>query len=313
MAIFADNSHDTPINVPLTLKRGGSIYRLQSCILSLPPRPKGAAAFAPYSRSIMHQSPIVSDSILYRPFVDLDAIAIFLDVDGTILDIAPKPQDVRVPQELRDALQCIVPRVGGAAAFISGRPLADIDRIFAPLKLPAVGGHGAEIRFCPDGEIQRQAIAPFDDELRQRFATIGNLDPRIIVEDKQYSIALHYRLVPTLAAEVMKSVVSICDKWGAGKLDILPGKSVIEVKPRGFNKGTALRQVMAHPLFKGRRPVFVGDDTTDEAAFAVLPEFSGIGFSVGGTMPGTSFNFDGPQDVRVWLERICAGARAEVR
>ncbi len=259
-----------------------------------------------------HQTNEEISAGLIEPLTDLDNIAILLDVDGTLLDIAPKPHDVRVPERLRDALQCLSERLNGALAFISGRSLADIDRIFAPLKLPAVGGHGAEIRPGGDNTYRRMQAA-LDDDIKRHFIQLGKLGPGIVVEDKGYSLALHYRLAPKLGGDIIKSVAAICEKWGCDSLDILPGKSVIEIKPRGFDKGTALRELMAVAPFKGRRPIFVGDDTTDEAAFAVLPDFSGVGFSVGGIVPGASFNFDGPHDVRLWLEQICATSHAEAR
>jgi trehalose 6-phosphate phosphatase len=247
------------------------------------------------------------------PLADFASVAILLDVDGTLLDIAPKPNEVRVPERLRQNLQCIWQRLGGALAFVSGRSLADIDQIFYPLRLPAVGGHGAEIRTSIDNSTYRQRAAPLDGQLKHLFSQIVQLGPGIIFEDKAYSVALHYRLAPQLGGEVIKSVAHICEQDGCDTVEILPGKSVIEIKPRGFNKGTALRELMTYPPFAGRRPLFIGDDTTDDAAFAVLPDFSGIGFSVGGIVPGASFNFDGPQDVRHWLEQISNAARAEAR
>lgn len=247
------------------------------------------------------------------PLADLASVAILLDVDGTLLDIAPRPDEVRVPERLRQNLQRIWHRLGGALAFVSGRSLADIDRIFYPLRLPAVGGHGAEIRPSVDNSTYRQRAAPLDDRLKRLFSEIVKLGPGIIFEDKAYSVALHYRLAPQLGGEVIKSVAHICEQDGCDAVEILPGKSVIEIKPRGFNKGTALRELMTYPPFAGRRPLFIGDDTTDDAAFAVLPDFSGVGCSVGGIVPGASFNFDGPQDVRLWLEQISDGAHAEAR
>ncbi|MBZ0148988.1 MAG: trehalose-phosphatase, partial [Pseudorhodoplanes sp.] len=133
------------------------------------------------------------------------------------------------------------------------------------------------------------------------------------VEDKDYSIALHYRLAPQLGGQVMDAVAAIYDRAGVNSFEILPGKSVVEIKPRGFNKGVGLKYLMRHAPFAGRRPVFVGDDTTDHAAFAVLPDFKGIGYSVGGIVPGASFNFDGPKDVRLWLEDMSRGVAVEAR
>ena len=245
------------------------------------------------------------------PHADLDDVAILLDIDGTLLDIAPTPQEVRVPSSLHTTLEHLSERTGGAIAFISGRPLADIDRIFKPLKLAAVGGHGAEIRHSPKKSSYRQKSAPLDPKLKKRFAEIARLGPGIIVEDKDYSLALHYRLAPQLGGDVVKTVAAICSRWGCDSIDILPGNSVIEIKPRGFDKGSGLCELMTHPPFRGRQPIFIGDDTTDDAAFAVLPHFHGIGFSVGGIVPGATFNFDGPKDVRRWLEQISENSRAD--
>lgn len=235
---------------------------------------------------------------------DLDRTAIFLDVDGTLLDIAPTPLDVYVPDSLRHALYALWHRLDGAIAFISGRPIAELDRIFDPLRLPAVGGHGAEIRFEPKGEIRRSRIATLDDELRADFAQISHIGKGIIVEDKGYSLAIHYRQAPEYGGEIMKNVVAICKNERCDSLEVLPGKLVVEIKPGGYDKGTGLREMMSDENFKGRRPIFIGDDVTDNAAFAALPEFEGTGFSVGGIVKGATFNFDGPQDVRRWLRQL---------
>lgn len=235
---------------------------------------------------------------------DLGRTAIFLDVDGTLLDIAPTPLEVHVPDLLRESLYALWQRLDGAIAFISGRPVAEIDRIFDPLRLPAVGGHGAEIRFEPKGEIRRSRIATLDDELRADFAQIGKIGKGIIVEDKGYSLAIHYRQAPEYGGEIMKNVVAICKNERCDSLEVLPGKLVVEIKPGGYDKGTGLREMMSDEAFKGRRPIFIGDDVTDNAAFAALPEFDGTGFSVGGIVKGATYNFDGPQDVRAWLRRL---------
>jgi trehalose 6-phosphate phosphatase len=243
--------------------------------------------------------------------VDFDEMAVLLDIDGTLLDIAPTPHEVHVSEDLRAMLVRLADRLGGALGLVSGRSLSDIDLIFEPLRLPAVGGHGAEIRPGPAAAPYRMQIPPLDPALKLRFAEIALLDPGIIVEDKDYSLAIHYRLAPQAGGAVIKSVAAICDKQGCDGLSILPGKSVIEIKPRGFDKGSGLQELMSYPPFSGRKPVFVGDDVTDEAAFAVLPRFSGVGASVGGIVPGASFNFDGPKDVRLWLQRLSEGRNGE--
>jgi trehalose 6-phosphate phosphatase len=236
--------------------------------------------------------------------IDPHTNAIFLDIDGTLLDIAPTPLEVKVSDALRATLAALARDFAGAIAFVSGRPIAEMDRLFGPLRLAAVGGHGAEIRFAPDGKIRRSENAMLDDDLRAEFARIGRIGDGVIVEDKGYSLAIHYRLAPQLGGEIMKAVTAVCKDDRCDALEILPGKAVVEIKPGGYDKGTGLREMMSVPPFTGRKPIFVGDDVTDNAAFAVLQDFAGTGFSVGGVVPGTSFNFDGPQDVRGWLRHL---------
>jgi trehalose 6-phosphate phosphatase len=233
-----------------------------------------------------------------------DDIAIFLDIDGTLLDLAPTPLDVMVPDRLQSALANLKANIDGAIAFVSGRPIGEIDRIFSPLKLPAVGGHGAEIRHSPEGPVVRSRTASLSDTLRAEFTEIVRLAPGLLIEDKGYSVAIHFRQAPHIGGKVMEHIATICRNEQCTGLEILPGKLVVEIKPAGYSKGTGLRELMTVSPFQGRTPIFIGDDVTDDAAFAELPNYGGIGFSVGGAMPGAAFNFDGPQDVRRWLERL---------
>jgi trehalose 6-phosphate phosphatase len=236
--------------------------------------------------------------------IDIRKTAILLDIDGTLLDLAPTPHDVRVPPTLRRTLERLQLGTSGALALVSGRSLDDIDLIFKPLKLSAVGGHGAEIRHNANGSADRSSVAPLDDELKQQFAYIARLDPEIIIEDKGYSVAIHYRLAPDKKRAIDDAINAIVSDLPLDWVEVLPGKSVIEVKKLGFSKGTAIRELMSHPPFAGRRPIFVGDDTTDETAFAVMPEFDGLAISVGRMVPGVAKRFETPSDVRRWLERI---------
>lgn len=234
---------------------------------------------------------------------DLDHSAILLDVDGTILDIAPSPQEVRVPDSLRRALATIADSVGGALALVSGRPISDLDAIFAPLRLPLIGGHGAEIRPADGAAVERRA-APLDPALAQTLKDIAARHSGILIEDKGYSLALHYRAVSKLGPALVQEVRQACDAAPGRLIELLNGKAVIEVKTAGINKGTAVRELMSHPPFAGRAPIYIGDDTTDEDAFAVLPEFSGIAISVGRRFAGVDEHFDSPAEVRSWLERL---------
>jgi trehalose 6-phosphate phosphatase len=241
--------------------------------------------------------------------LDIHQVAILLDIDGTLLDIAPTPHDVRVPTTLRRTLAKLQASTGGALALVSGRSLRDIDLIFSPLQLSAVGGHGAEIRLLSNGKAS-QEVLPLDKKLRSRFAAIAESGDGIIVEDKGYSLALHYRLVPEKQRAIEDAVAAICADLPTAFVEVLPGKSVLEIKKIGFNKGSAIQYLMSHPPFAGRRPIFVGDDKTDDAAFAVLPEFNGVAISVGRMVPGVTQRFEAPTDVRRWLERIVEGDKA---
>jgi len=232
--------------------------------------------------------------------INLHHSAILLDVDGTIVDLAPTPRDVVVPPRLKKTLKALCRHTEGAVAFVSGRPLGDLDRLFAPLKLAAVAGHGAEMRVSGRDEPSRYDT-PLGGDLRRQFkALVAKLDG-IILEDKGYSLALHYRLAPQHADTVREAVAAACAVYPKSAIEVLPGKAVIEVKSSAFNKGTGIRELMRFPPFRGRSPVFVGDDVTDRAAFSVLPEFGGTGFSVGHKIPGLAGCFPRPQDVREWL------------
>lgn len=237
---------------------------------------------------------------------DLRETAILLDIDGTILDIAPTPRDVRMPPELRQTLARLQERSGGALALVSGRPLADIDVIFAPLVLAAIGGHGAELRPVPGIEPQRRA-GSLSPELKRALAALTDLGPGILSEDKGYSFALHYRLATDFGPALRAAVADICSALPAGSVEVLPGKAVVEVKPARINKAAAVRELMTYPPFKNRRPIFIGDDVTDEPVFTIIPEFGGLGFSVGRVVAGVNGHFDGPEDVRAWLARLAAG------
>jgi trehalose 6-phosphate phosphatase len=236
---------------------------------------------------------------------DLRECAILLDIDGTIVDIAPTPRQVWVSPELRQTLRRLQNLTGGALALVSGRKLTEIDLLFAPLQLAAVGGHGAEIRPVPGTEPQMRA-GSLSAELKRTLAALTELGPGILVEDKGYSLALHYRLAPELGPALQAGVARICTRMPSGSVEILPGKAVVEVKPAQVSKALAVRELMKYPPFADRHPIFIGDDVTDEPVFGVIPDFGGLGFSVGRTVPGVHGHFERPEDVRAWLARIVA-------
>jgi trehalose 6-phosphate phosphatase len=234
----------------------------------------------------------------------LDECAILLDIDGTLLDLAPTPREVWVPPGLAKTLNRLLLRTSGALALVSGRSLNDIDLIFAPEQFPAVGGHGAEMRISADSEAVATHAPPMDKELKRRLAAIAKLSPGILLEDKGYSLALHYRLAPHAEKAIYEAVSLIRADLPNAPIEVLPGKCVCEIKHSGFNKATGVLELMTFEPFKGRRPIFIGDDVTDESVFAIMPDLGGLAFSVGRRAQGVAGHFDEPRDVREWLARL---------
>jgi trehalose 6-phosphate phosphatase len=237
----------------------------------------------------------------------LDACTFLLDIDGTLLDLARTPREVWVPPGLAATLHALHDRTSGALALVSGRSLNDIDLIFAPDRFPAVGGHGAEMRLSTDSEAVATHAPPMDQELKRRLAAIARLSPGILLEDKGYSLALHYRLAPHAEKAIYEAVSLIRADLPNAAIEVLPGKCVCEIKQAGFDKATGVRELMNHEPFRGRRPIFIGDDVTDESVFAIIPDLGGLAFSVGRHAQGVAGHFDQPSDVRAWLKRLTDG------
>jgi trehalose 6-phosphate phosphatase len=234
----------------------------------------------------------------------LSETAVLLDVDGTLLDLAPTPREVWVPPGLAKTLQRLHKRTNGALALVSGRSINDIDLIFAPDQFPAVGGHGAEMRIEADSELVAAHAPPMDKELKRRLAAIARLSPGILLEDKGYSLALHYRLAPHAEKAIYAAVSLIRADLPNAPIEVLPGKLVCEIKHSGFTKASGVMELMRHEPFKGRRPFFIGDDVTDESVFAIMPDIGGLAFSVGRRARGVAGHFDAPSDVREFLAHL---------
>ncbi len=235
---------------------------------------------------------------------DLSETAILLDIDGTLLELMPTPREVWVPPDLTKTLNRLMVRTNGALAMVSGRSLNDIDLIFAPDQFPAVGGHGAEMRLDPETESVATHAPPMDRELKRRLAAIAKLSPGILLEDKGYSLALHYRLAPHAEKAIYAAVSLIRADLPNAPIEVLPGKCVCEIKHSGFTKATGVRELMMHEPFKGRRPLFIGDDVTDETVFGIMPDYDGLAFSVGRRAKGVAGHFDAPSDVREFLAHL---------
>lgn len=240
--------------------------------------------------------------------LDLKTVALLLDVDGTIIDIGPSPTEVQVSDALIESLKRLFDLTGGAVALVSGRPIADLDRLFAPLRLPVVGGHGAEMR-VRDNEVLYWA-KPLPQALRQQLASAAQLSPGIVIEDKSYSLALHYRKAPRQAEQLRRHVAASRTAFPAEPTELLLGKAMLEVKRPGINKGESIRRLISHPPFAGRVPVFIGDDVTDESVFKILPGIGGKGFSVSRYFPGLTGIFKDPTQVRSALQSLASNGQA---
>lgn len=214
-------------------------------------------------------------------FMSLDPsrTALFLDVDGTLLEIVDDPASVVADALLINSLRDAESRLDGALALISGRKIAEIDRIFAPAVFAAAGAHGTEIR-TPGGTIECTINAGPPASLVDALRIFADSHPGLLLEIKDTAVALHYRQSPELEDEARQQVEAVLDS-AAGDLRLIDGKMVLEIAPRHHDKGAAIRQLMSHPLFANRHPVFLGDDVTDEDGFAVVNELGGTSVHVG--------------------------------
>ncbi|MBC5782873.1 trehalose-phosphatase [Ramlibacter sp. USB13] len=203
--------------------------------------------------------------------------ALFLDFDGTMVDIAPHPDAVHVPEPLLAVLQEVKDYLQGAVAVISGRPIAQIDEYLRPLVLSVAGVHGAERR-GGDGTLHLLDTHPLDHVVEAACA-LASRHPGLLVENKRGSIALHYRQRPELEALCLATMQQAVDE--SRGLALMRGKMVAEAKPGGASKGHAIEDFLAEPPFAGRTPVFIGDDVTDEAGFSTVQRLGGVGIKVG--------------------------------
>ncbi|HET6469851.1 MAG TPA: trehalose-phosphatase [Geminicoccaceae bacterium] len=208
--------------------------------------------------------------------------ALFLDFDGTLVEIAPTPESVVAAPGLADLLARLDERLGGALAVVSGRPVEQIDGFLAPLRLPVAGLHGLDCRLADGRRVRRvpDGLEPALDRARQRFGAFVADRPGTRLEDKALTVALHYRLAPAAEAAARALAAEVAAGSG-GLLEVRTGKMVLELAPPGRTKGDAVRDLLGEPPFRGRRPVFCGDDVTDEDGFRAVAAMGGLGIRVG--------------------------------
>jgi len=232
--------------------------------------------------------------------------AYFLDVDGTLIDIADTPDAVNVDQELKDLIANLHSACGGAVALVSGRMISDLHNILGLPQIPLTGLHGLERRDST-GRLWIHAAAPTSKcAIQEALAPVLARHPGLLLEDKGLTLALHYRMVPKLAGYVHKIMGELLASKGQG-LELQRGKCVVEIKPAGIGKGSAVAEYLAESPFKGRLAVFMGDDLNDEHAFAEVNKMEGISIKVG---PGAScarFRLPNVLAVRNWLDEALKG------
>ena len=235
--------------------------------------------------------------------------ALFLDVDGTLLDIAATPSSVRVPPGLTRALNNVANSLDGALALISGRLIDDLDRLFKPLHLPAAGLHGAEIRRTAGGPIEHLDCAPIAPALREAINGLVAAHRGVRLEDKGHALALHYRARPAAGPLLTHALARLIDHHGPG-LSLLSGKMVLELRDIRHSKASAVSAFMAVQPFAGRRPIFLGDDRTDEDGFSAVERGGGLALPVGHANEGREPAFANPAEVRDWLDELPGRLRA---
>jgi len=240
------------------------------------------------------------------PRADVASIALFLDVDGTMLDIALTPDSVVVEPTLRETLSTLHARLGGALAIVSGRPIREIDALLALDDVAAAGLHGAELRAEGQATLAQPVPNPRLDPVRVRAAEIAAAIPGVLVEDKGGAIALHYRLVPDAEAATREAALGLLMLAGSD-YELIHGKAVVELKPRHADKGTALATLMQIEPFAGRTPWMIGDDLTDEDAFVEANRERGISIIVGPRRPTLARHaLAGPAAARAWLASLAS-------
>ena len=226
--------------------------------------------------------------------------ALFLDFDGTLVALAETPEAIVVPKDLPILLRELGGLLGGALAIVSGRPIESIDRFLAPLRLPAAGEHGVELRDA-GGQMQERPNLALQPVL-QAAERLAQRHSGLLVEPKHSGVAVHYRLAPELESvcrDAMQDAIA-----SQPQFELIHGKFVFEIKPASVNKGSAIERFMRAAPFAGRVPAFAGDDTTDETGFAVVQPMGGVAIKVGVGPSIAEHRLESPLEVLEWLSAM---------
>jgi trehalose 6-phosphate phosphatase len=229
---------------------------------------------------------------------------LFLDVDGTLIELTDSPLETFADPDLKTLLTQVTERLGGALALVSGRSIHYLDGLFAPLRLPAAGLHGVERRKA-SGVLHGASFVDTQlTEARTAVDALVQTHPGTSVEDKGRTIAVHYRMAPQVETILRQELAAIAKPLGTN-YHIQEGNMVLEIKPRGFTKATAIKAFLKEPPFSGRKPVFVGDDLTDQDGFRLVEDGGGISIAVGERVHG-QYRLENAGAVRTWLQGIAA-------
>lgn len=247
-------------------------------------------------------------SVADLPLLTADT-ALFLDFDGTLVELAAQPEAVVIPSSLAGTLADLYVHLGGALALVSGRRLLDLDAFLAPLQLPCAVEHGAQRRSAEGLVIS----APSADMRHVLLAAEGLLakHPALRLEEKNLALSLHYRQAPELEALCLRVMQAAVQR--SSGLELIQGKCVIDLKPAGVSKGTAIAAFMAEAPFSGRTPIFAGDDVTDETGFEQVQRMGGHAVKVGDGPTIAGHRCTSVQQLSAWLESAQAKATRTVR
>jgi trehalose 6-phosphate phosphatase len=241
------------------------------------------------------------EAIQTAPPASLSDAALFLDFDGTLVELAETPDAIRVSPELPHLLQRLGQRLDGRLAIVSGRSILDLERYLSCRGLAVSGSHGLELRLS-DGSFVPLAAPRGLDGVRKEIGRFAEAAPGLLVEQKPFSVAIHYRRAPEREEQVRAFMAQLAARTG---LSVQQGKMVTELRPAGADKGDAVRAFMLQPPFAGARPIFVGDDLTDEDAFHAAAELGGGGVLVGPERGSAAkWRLDGVSAVADWLGQL---------
>jgi trehalose 6-phosphate phosphatase len=229
---------------------------------------------------------------------------LFLDVDGTLIDLGPTPDSVTIDASLLQLLHAASAACDGAVALVSGRSLTQLDALFAPDRWPAAGLHGLERRDAC-GRLHLHGPERLPEPLLEELRALARRHPGLLLEDKGRAAALHYRQAASLGPDLTHAVNALTQRHGADALHVQPGAYVLELKPTGITKAHAIADFMNEPPFIGRTPLFAGDDLTDVHGFDAVAALGGWSIAVGPRVTAMQ-HLDSPTELRTLLAEFLA-------